>query len=284
MRERGYYSVRTGKHPWGAKLDLVALKKMIATVYRRFTDQDYFQEAFGYKCIDAGYIPGALGEEIDDAILIALRKEKLWPILAKIDNYTEDDVFDVLEFLYDNVSKPVDGYFHSYGDCGMHYSTFNRREGQGELRIALNHFLSAYGDGFQLSEEGEMLSMPENGMATLLEASLPQHDPNNVEARIEAATNRFRRHKSSLEDRKYALRDLADVLEFLRPKVSAVLTSKDEADLFNLANSFGIRHHNEKQKTSYDAAIWYSWMFYYYLATIHACLRLLAKLDKVLPT
>ena len=66
-------------------------------------------------------------------------------------------------------------------------------------------------------------------------------------------------------------------LEYLRPQVKSVLTSKDESDLFNIANNFGIRHHNEAQRTDYDAGIWFSWMFYYYLATIHAVLRLLQR-------
>ena len=56
-----------------------------------------------------------------------------------------------------------------------------------------------------------------------------------------------------------------------------MLTSKDESDLFNLANNFGIRHHKPDQKTDYDKPIWYSWMFYYYLSTIHACMRLIEK-------
>ena len=73
------------------------------------------------------------------------------------------------------------------------------------------------------------------------------------------------------------MRDLADVLEFLRPQAKLVLASKDESDLFELANSFGIRHHNQRQKTGYDSAIWHSWMFYYYLATIHAVTRLIER-------
>jgi hypothetical protein len=70
---------------------------------------------------------------------------------------------------------------------------------------------------------------------------------------------------------------LADVLEFLRPKLKEVLKSGDEKDLFNIANNFGLRHHNQRQKTQYDRPIWYSWMFYYYLTTLHAVLRLLEK-------
>lgn len=58
-----------------------------------------------------------------------------------------------------------------------------------------------------------------------------------------------------------------------------MLQSKDEADLFHLANNFGLRHHNESQKTDYDAAIWLSWLYYYYLATIHATTRMIDTRD-----
>ncbi|HEX3471677.1 MAG TPA: hypothetical protein VHT28_10880, partial [Silvibacterium sp.] len=60
-------------------------------------------------------------------------------------------------------------------------------------------------------------------------------------------------------------------------EVKSVLNSKDETDLFQFANNFGIRHHRKDQKTDYDTSIWLSWMFYYSLATIHACLRLIEK-------
>jgi hypothetical protein len=120
-------------------------------------------------------------------------------------------------------------------------------------------------------------------MSLLTDAGLPKYDPDNVEARVQAAVVRFRRHHSSLEDRKHALRNLADVLEYLRPKLQEVISTKDESDLFNIINNFGIRHHNPKQKTSYETAIWYSWMFYYFLATIHACVRLLDEKEERRP-
>jgi hypothetical protein len=281
MRDKGYYSLRTGKHPDGARLDLVGLKKLFMSIYGSFQSRDYYQEAFGYNCVDAGAVPGALGKDIEGVLLVQVRKERLWPVGEHTSGYSEDDLFDMLEFLYDHVSKPIDGYFHSYASCGMHYSTFNTKDGRAELRGALNPVLGVYAEGFTLSEDGEILELPAAGLAPLTDASLPRHDPDNVETRVEAAVARFRRHHSSLEDRRHALRDLADVLEFLRPKLKSVLTSKDESDLFNLANNFGIRHHNEQQKTGYDAAIWFSWMFYYYLATIHASLRLLEKSDAV---
>ena len=69
------------------------------------------------------------------------------------------------------------------------------------------------------------------------------------------------------------------MLEYLRPQLKSVLTKKDDAALFQIANEFGIRHHNPTQKTDYDPNIWLSWMFYYYLATIHAGTRLVEKAE-----
>lgn len=55
--------------------------------------------------------------------------------------------------------------------------------------------------------------------------------------------------------------------------------SKDTNELFEIANTFGIRHHNKRQKTEYDKPIWHAWIFYCYLSTIHLCLRLI-KLEE----
>jgi hypothetical protein len=171
----------------------------------------------------------------------------------------------------------VDGYYHDYGACGWHYHTFNAEIGRQELRTQINELLQDYKDGYELSANGEILALSEKGLENLLGANLPAHDPQNVEDRVNNAILKFRRYRSSFEDRKDAIRDLADVLEFLRPKLRLVITKSDEGDLFNIANNFGIRHHNDSQKSDYDKAIWHSWMFYYYLSTIHAVLRLIEK-------
>jgi hypothetical protein len=132
-------------------------------------------------------------------------------------------------------------------------------------------------EGYELSENGQILEFPEQGLEDLVLAKLPLHDPENVEQRVESASFKFRRYRSSLDEKRDAVRDLCDVLEFLRPQIKALISSQDESDLFQIANKFGIRHHNDEQKQDYDKAIWYNWMFYYYLATIHACVRLIKK-------
>ena len=282
MRDRRYYSVRTGKNPYSDQLDLKMLNRLIYTLYSDLDQKGYFQEAFGFECVDAGRVEGKLGSDIEGFMVRKLRKSGLWPIALKLklDTYSEDDLFDILEFLYDYVSKPIEteGAYHRYSDCGWHYNEFNQEAGRRDFRNEINELLRDYGSGYELSEDGEILTLPEHGLVSLLEADIPASDPEKIEARINSAIHKFRSRHSSPEDRRDAIRDLADVLEFLRPKLKEVLTNKDEADLFNIANNFAIRHHNADQKSLYDKRIWYSWMFYFYLATIHAALRLIEKL------
>jgi hypothetical protein len=277
MRQKPYYSVRTGKNPLSRSIDFPMLLKLFRTLYVHLDDEGYFQEDLGYHCVDSGFVSGALGHDLEGVLILELRKTDLCPVRSRLDDYSEDDLFDIIEFLNDHCSKPIERTWHSWNDCGWHCSTFDREAGRVEYREKMNRILQIYMDGFELSPDGEILSLPDNGLEALLDAPLPSVDPDNIEMRIEAARRKFRRYRSSLDERRDAIRDLADVLEYLRPKMKSVLMSKDEGDIFNIANNFGIRHHNELQKVQYDKAIWYSWLFYYYLATIHAVLRLVAK-------
>lgn len=143
-------------------------------------------------------------------------------------------------------------------------------------------------EGYELSENGEILELPENGLENLFVENLPIYDPDNVEQRVESAIKKFRSYRSSLDEKHDAIRDLADVLEFLRPKIKelAEKSKPDEQYLYkftentyDIANNCGIRHHNNKQKQDYDKDIWYNWIFYYYLATIHTFVRLIKKAE-----
>lgn len=276
---RPYYSQRTGQSP--RELDLANLARLFDGIWDDFKEKDYFQEWFGYECVDGGDVPGRAGRNIDRFVFSRLRKD-IWGVAAT--DYTEDDLFDMIEFLHDHVSKPSGGDYHSYCDCGMHYglgnATFDAEAGRAEYRAEIDAVLRDYGTGYELSAQGEVLALAEPGMEGLLANRLPSHDEENVEARVANAIGRFRRSRSSLAEKKAAVRELSDVLEFLRPRLKEVLLSKDEADLFNIANNFGIRHHNAEQKTDYDEDFWVPWMFYHYLSTIHVALRLIRRSEQ----
>lgn len=268
--------MRTGKISPDNEVNFDVLKKLFLIVYKKLDTEGYFQKYFGINCTD-GYIEGELGGEIEAIVFVNLRKEQLYPIIENLSNYTEDDFFDMLEFLHDHCSKGLDGSYHSWNQCGYHYENFNDNAGQKHFREVVNPILKEYKGGYEISDEGEILVLSDTGLATLFEADVPSKDEENVVNRVQAAILKFRRHSSTLDDRRVAVRELADILEFLKKDIKMVLNKKDEIDLFNIANNFGIRHHNADQQTEYDKAIWYSWIFYHYLATIHTVIRLKSK-------
>jgi len=247
-------------------------------MYSHMVESGLFQEWFGYVCVDQGEVPGRAGADSNLYVFRKLRRDGLWPISEHIADYSEDDIFDITEFLFDHASEGVDGFYHQYVDCGWHFNTFDAQIGREKFRREVNDILRDYGGGYEISVNGEILAVEDDAYASLLAAPLPLTDPINIYQRVEAAKLKYRRR--ALSERKDAVRDLADVLEFLREEAKSVLHSKDEADIFNIANNFGIRHHNKTQKTIYDTSIWLSWTFYYYLATIHACVRLIERSKK----
>jgi hypothetical protein len=275
MGNRLYYSRRNERNPKISKLDLTALKDLFLATYSNLQELGYFSNAFGISCQD-GDVPGYVGLDVGRFVFCETRKKDLWPLSERISAYSEEDLFDVIEFLYDHVSEPTQTLRHGYDNACVHFSDFDKSFGIARFRSEINPHLNDYATGFELSVDGEILAR-EKGYEILLDAKLPAVDPQNLELRVSEAVRRFQRHNSTQTDRREAVRLLADVLEFLRPQLHKVITKKDESDLFNIANNFGIRHHNARQKNDYDQEIWLRWMFYHFLTTIHATTRMLVR-------
>src|SRR5579884_2646323 len=245
--KRRYYSVRTGKHKPGTELSLQLLKDLFWAVYHDFDKKQYFDQAFGFECVDAGHVEGSI-TDVPLFFFRSLRKNNLWPIGQHLARYSEEDLFDVIELLHDVISKPLDGTMHSWNDCGMHYKTFDSAVGQEEFRSEINDILGDYPGSYRLANNGEIRSRGEKGFEKLLSRKLPPQAQEDVGELFEEAIGLFLRHHSSLTDRHNAVRMLADILEQLRPSLKSVLTKRDEADLFEIVNNFGIRHNNDRQK------------------------------------
>lgn len=269
---RRYYSQRKN----GASIKLNDLNVLLQSCYSQFEAKGYFQEAFGFYCVDQGDVAGYAGDNPSEFVLLRLRKQNLWPFSGPDIQWEEEDIFDIIELLHDTISKPTEGTYHSYNNCGYHYSKFDSHEGQLALRNEINSFLSDYPPGFELTPKGEIEVIGEPGLRELWTAGIPSIDEKNVTARVNIAIQKFRSRHSNSDERREAVRALSDVLEFLRPKIKLLLNQKDESELFKIANNYAIRHHNERQKREYDP-VWLSWIFYFYLSTIHLCTRLIAE-------
>ncbi|MCJ7492198.1 MAG: hypothetical protein MUP15_08625 [Dehalococcoidia bacterium] len=265
--EREYYSARSGKRE-PEKVDLPMLLRLFRSDYVRFRQGGYF---------DGHYVAGTFGDDIGAEMFRRLGKADLWPIETRCKEYSEEVLFDVIEFLYD--SAATDQVQVEIAGETVTMSGVNVAAGRADFSAAMNAILRDYRDGYELSDDGEILALGEEHMRPLLEQELPEYDPERVDSRVLAAVRKFRRHTPSVEDKREAVRQLADVLEFLRPKLKDVLPNRDEGELFKIANGFGIRHHNPSQKTAYDGEIWLDWVFYCYLNTIHTAINLLKRAE-----
>ena len=270
---RRYYSSRIKPK----SLTLEELYQKFQALYLLFRDKDFFKGKAG---ITKNILPEAIMHEA--ALDLSFQP---FPITKwSPESTTEDHIFDTLEFLYDHVATPgewvgmTDETGWNYGD----YGSYNDATGQEEFRNRANAFLADYKTGFELTEEGIILARGTDGLQHILDAEIIPYDEENVDSKVRNAITKWRNRHLSLSEKKEAIRELADVFEWLKKtkELGTVLDGKDESALFDLANNFAIRHHNPSQKTNYDRTIWYSWIFHFYLATYHAAIRLLIKKEK----
>lgn len=220
MNRRPYWSERAG-HRLKPGLSPKQVRSLFASLVAELETRGCLQESFGYECVDEGAVPGTLGPAVNERLLLLLGWDNVWPITAsKVAAWSDDELFDVIEFLHDHVSEGDEnaGRFHSFANCGWHYYAFNTEPAQFDYRIRVNEILEHLGDGFQLNDSGEIMSLAPEGLEPLLDASLPGVSNDDVD-HVAAAIHKFRSRASTPTQRRDAVRDLADVLEGMRRQV-----------------------------------------------------------------
>jgi hypothetical protein len=270
---RLYYSSRNNPK----RLSVSELYQKLHSLYQLFRNKDYFKKKAG---ITEYIFPNSILHEAAFELTF-----QPFPINEWLpEDITENHVFDILEFLYDRVSKPGETVAMT-SETGWNYEDYidyDDEKGQQEFRERINPILANYKTGFELTQEGVILAIGTNGLQYILEAEIVPYDETNVDNKVRNAIKKWRNRQLSLQEKRDAIRELADVFEWLKKdkKLGSVLARKDENALFHIANNFGIRHHNPDQKTNYNQTIWYSWIFHFYLATYHAVVRMLIKNEK----
>lgn len=270
---RDYYNRRIGINGERPRLGIVEAAGQIARAYGFMEDNAYLQRSFGYFCVDARDVAGRDGYGLRDPFYLATGIKFEGNLDAAIKSADEVVLFTLLEFVHDHVAKPIpdSGWFHSFSSCGWHYGSgaqFDDAAGRDEWRAKVNPILKHYEAGYQLSEDGEIVHLAPDGLSPLLSAQLPSKTTVADRDKIVAAVRIFQLGRSSRADRKQAIRELIDVLEFHRREVKEHLLRNDEKALFDIANNYAIRHYNEFQKDDYDENF-ITWLFYHFLATVH---------------
>lgn len=262
---RDYYAQRHGAQR--DALTFEQLRRLVAALYAEYDEKAWFQWKMGKDCVDA---PRDLGAYVFDRL-----GADVWPFAQSIREMSEEWLFSVIEFLHEHSAAPTKTFYHQYYSCGTHVEEADEDAGKHQFRDRINALLDRYAPAYELTPEGEVWTTAPTG----LEDAVPEPTSESaVDDRVASAMRAFRRYGATDDDKRHAIRDLADVLEHLRATVGSQLPSKDEGDLFNIANNYGLRHHNQNQKLDYDRSIWLDWMFYSFLNAIQLATRVVNRM------
>lgn len=272
MEERLYYAQRKGVVK-EERIDFELLKKLFGNFYQGLKDKLYFLNATGYNCVDGRDRNGEWGRDVDIFIYSKTKLKNVWPIEKCLKYYDQDTLFTIIEFLYDYVAEPKNQWFHEWDNCGWHCTDYNRENGKSKFYNEINKMLNIYEKGYRLTKEGQVQIISPLSLENLIDQPIKTDKPENIDDRIKYSISKYLKFNSTINDKKEAVRTLADVLEYLK-KDGIRLDIKDDSDLFNIINGFDIRHHNKLQQSQYDKEIWYEWMFYSFLSSINILLKI----------
>ena len=263
MTNRDYYQFRHGADRTELTFDMVL--QMLVAAFIDVERNGWFAFLLGRDCVD---------DRMDtDEIIRGKMLESLdfeaWPLyrlqeLRGRDELKLTQAFSLTEFLYDHAAKPTKTRYHERRQCGWHVDDADEAAGKAEFAERINRILSRC--GYELQSNGEVWQSTPAGMGTIVPEQTG--DP-SIDNKVNHAIAVFRQHGATEEDKRDAIRNLADILEDRRSSTEGTgIPSKDEARLFEIANGFAIRHFNQKQRTHYDSGVWLEWIFYSFLNTI----------------
>lgn len=203
-----------------------------------------------------------LGRAIDDHV---------WPVTVdRVGQWAKDDIYDVLEVLHDHSSWPGTWDDHPFGGCPGHPDSFSRACGQALFRWRINDVLKDSEHGVRFADAGEDRGRIVRAVAesTDVVVDIARETPIPGDDEVVAhAIATFRGRTQDVPAMRSAIVDLAGVLEANRNLLKRELLTRDESDLFEIANKFDLRHRKPDQRRDYDP-VFLEWLFQWYLATV----------------
>ncbi|RCW62873.1 hypothetical protein [Saliterribacillus persicus] len=272
-----YYSERNNLFEKEFSINLKDFKEYFIQVYRYYDDRKLFDMASNGVWKVRNYNeeyqlhPPKMAPSPEVYFITHLNKRKVYPIWEYYASYSEGDLFTVIEILYDNI-----GTFDHTKDI------FIVDEYKCEFAIDINNLLKKYNNGYYLNEKyGYIMEQPNDSIKELLNSDIPNYMSNEVSNQLKTSLKMYYRFNSNEEEKKKAINILADILEPLRRDLQDILNSefdinkkKHDKLIFDIVNSFNIRHNDKNQFTLYSKPIWYEWMMQYYTSVILTYYRL----------
>jgi hypothetical protein len=254
LTDKEYFSMRSKADINSRHINLEDLKSLFVNLFDDLDDDHNFKEPVGHDIDNNRNYWYA--ERVKRTLLDKTRKSDLWPIHGNINSYSEDYLFDIIEFCYDYLRD--DNAKQTY-------------------RQRINKHLKDYKKGYELDGQGYIHTLIEYGLESIFDVDIKSDDQKNIVRPIKEAIRIFKSRNPTSESRKSALLHLSGVLEYMRDNCDFqdyFLDKKDSGDLFNIMNNFNIRHSDKSQRSEYDHEIWHKWFFYCFLSSIHCVLHL----------
>ena len=200
-------------------VDLDVAKRYVLSVLNGLLDRGYYAEAFGYACAREGRVDGYAGSDVE-AYARVVGGPEVWPPGTYVAGWDLSGLVRALRFYYQEVAEPTPYVDHSAYGCGMHPRESDGELGRARFRAKINEVLTRLDPRMQSTPAGEVVAVIPAGLAHLLQVSPAGTVGDQYAAAIGAATSKFIR-AASASDQKDAVRDLADLLERLRPEGAA---------------------------------------------------------------
>lgn len=250
----------------------------------------YLARRFGEVCVDTkpdkyGEMPHRgepryrrIRDELQQRLGLPDRTD-LWP--PAWDRWDDETLYEVIEAVHDLVARPRRHWIHDHDECGRHYEDFDTDAGRRVYRALVSRLLAERGIDLRLAtdgpDEGRLVRTVDEARSDLVDRALAAPDVGGGD-RVQQAVARFRQRGATPEDKRMAGVALFGVLEQRSAviKAAAQITTKDESDLYNIANNFALRHQDLKQKREYDP-VFLDWMFWWFLAAVEVTNQVLAR-------
>ena len=270
---REYFAQRSGHIPKSITID-DAVVRLYASL-TEFASGGYFNMRFNLNKTDqnntSDIMEGKLIQEF------GLRSNKMIEFLNGNKHLDRDALFDLIEFLADNVAEPESGYYLYDDDCYISTTGTEPERlqiGLEKWRNAVNRYLVCLDPPFNLTIDKKIENKPPlEGLHSLMDSFVGGET--NDQNKIKHACSLFQQHNATTDDKRSALKDLADVLEYIRDDVKKYIPS-EENEIFNIANNYGIRHNNNCQIECNEEYM--EWIFYSYLSAINLVTKLKRRL------
>lgn len=262
----------------------------IASTIEALVADGSFGESFPDICGDGGAVVGTDWQKWYNVMRAEVATEIEWPLS---DNQAPATltVLDLVEFCHLNVSKPIQGAYHSFYKHS--HLSFDRAAGQAEFRNRINRLFARNGLAYELGINGKVLRLAPVVLREAIQAAEFHSGDATLDGLLESARTKFLNPNPDV--RREALEKLWDAWERIKTiqpgndkkaQATAILDKaatepnfraaleREAKELNAIGNAFHIRH-SETTQTPLESDSHVDYLFHRLFALLQLLLRAL---------